>query len=482
LSLRKWKDALRLLSVSAAWRAAGLARLYRVAFIADIKSYRFYDDLRRIAAYQADRYWLPTPTNTGLIERAGLLGNVKHVVINGKRDYNGNTVLAHIISIMELTIGECPGVDALKTCSQSEFSDYNVDSEFKRKCHAAICTLSQIICQKYPHARRLTIDTFGFCNTLAIFSAELSHRYLGRLSAYAYKGISYFPQPLCSELTHLDLTLYRFSDEPLPRIHTHGLRTLRMHLGNIPFSWSLFHAGAGSNIEFDCLEHLSITYDTQTIAPSSWCWTRARLPQLRTLCVSSCHFSQADIRWLLATPLTRLQLVRSYEPALDFMPHDLSSLDELSLAFIDNNDDPQFIARTNDIFARAHKIPRVCCELFSDFSISNAPSLDWPLLTRLRIHQIESLARLLLATLRMPRLAILEARFGASELSLDDREGAFLSTFAAEHPQPTESLLEKLALDFNGAEYTQAFTDQLLDLKRYFSKLHVVTWNISNFD
>ncbi|KAJ1855301.1 hypothetical protein GGH12_003861 [Coemansia sp. RSA 1822] len=476
LCLRKWKHALRLLSVSPKWRSAGLVRLYRVAFVADIKAYRYYDDLARIATYQASQYTLPTPTNTNLIAHANRLSHVKHVVINGKRDYNGHTVLAHIISIMQITNTDCPSMDELKSCSQSEFADYSVNTEFKRRCFRAIQALSAILHQKYPHARKLTIDTFGFCNTLAIFSAELLHCYFGQVVEYVYKGISYFPHELNTVLTHLDLAIYRFSDEPLPRIPSHMLQSLKLHLGNIPFSWSLFHTSDDGRVAFDRLEHLSITYDTQATAPTSWYWTCALLPRLTSLCVSSCRFTPDDVRWLLDhSPLVRINLIRSLEPAFDLFPHNLSSLQELKMSYIDSADDLHFIDCTNRLFRLSLGIPNVRCELFSCKAIANT-LLDWPNLTQLKIHHLEYLAPLLLATPHMPHLLILEARFSKSDVHLDAREPELLSTLNEAQSKLSTSRLEKLSLDFDDAQYTRVFTDRLVALQKYFSRLHSISW------
>ncbi|KAJ2446868.1 hypothetical protein IWW46_000658 [Coemansia sp. RSA 2440] len=476
LCLRKWKDALRLLSVSPKWRSAGIARLYRVAFVADIKAYRYYDDLARIATYQNNQFTLPTPTNTNLISHANRLPHVKHVVVNGKRDYNGRAVLAHIISIMQITNTDCPSMDELKSCSQSEFADYCVNTEFKQRCFRAIQTLSVILHKKFPCARKLTIDTFGFCNTLAIFSAELLHCYFGQIVDYEYKGISYFPHELNTMLTHLDLAIYRFSDEPLPRIPPQTLQSLKLHLGNIPFSWSLFQATDDGRVAFDRLEHLSITYDTQTTAPTSWCWTRAHLPRLASLCVSSCRFTSSDARWLLDhSPLVRINLIRSLEPAFDLFPHNLSSLQELKMSYIDSTDDLHFIDRTNHVFRLSLGIPNVRCELFSCKAIAST-MLDWPNLTQLKIHHLEYLAPLLVATPNMPHLCVLEARFSKSDVELDAREPELLFALDEAQFKLSTSRLEKLSLDFDDAQYTSVFTDRLVALQKYFPRLHSISW------
>ncbi|KAJ1848754.1 hypothetical protein LPJ70_000864 [Coemansia sp. RSA 2708] len=483
-SLRKWKNALRLLSVSATWRAAGINRIYRNAFVADIKDYRFKDKLDRIAEYRAQPGTRPTPTNVNLIERLGLLPGVRRVIVNGKRDCDGFSVLAHVINTLAVTASECPGADGIKRCSPSEFTDYNVRSDFEKKCYKAIVALAAALHRKFPHARTLKIDTFGFCNTLAVFSAEVLQQYVAQLSGFTYRGIAYYPTPLLDHnLTHLDLSLHRFHNEPMLVLRPHKLKSLCLHLGNIAFDWSMFRAdnddAADSKpIVFDELKCLSITGDDRAVKSTHWHWPSAHFPKLTTLCVSNCMFSSDDIKWLLKCPLKHLELIQSHESALEFLNHDLSQLRELKLAHFDTHQqDSHFIEQTNLIFGKTRNIGRVRCELFSHCELFESTDLHWQYLTHMKIHQLDGLANILLSTRKTPNLVELEAWFRISDVAIDDREGGFTADFDTKKPLLKDSKLEKISLAFDGAKYTSKFTEELERLKLFFPRLKIVNWS-----
>ncbi|KAJ2353127.1 hypothetical protein GGF43_003570, partial [Coemansia sp. RSA 2618] len=421
--LLDWRNALRLISVSRAWRTAGLDPMYRTAFITDALWYSRYYEPHTPALYDPEYGGIPAPTNIKLAQQVSYsTRRVRRLVLEGCDSPNLMSIILCAIDVLALTDANCPGVSALKEWSRTSFHYSEPRKTLERDCFACVVRTASFVVQMFPGVRELACYTKGSGDMQLVFLNELLYLYVGQLTHVVFRGPAYFPQLVSGpKLASIDLAL-----DPLegwaafPRLDMLSLKSIKLSLAEgVPLEWSIFQQHDGlpcvSNEErndegtsFGSLKYLKIGSAKIDYPPEiHGRLTQAQFPQLSHLRVSGNVFSAIDIACLSSSPIKCLELTG---PA-DHMPTHLSNftllfpcLRRLKFDFgyigvtqMEND----FITQSNRIFEQTRGIEEVHVRVYPSKALQHE-ELVWSHVTHIEVVDVPEFAVITAAVARIP--------------------------------------------------------------------------------
>ncbi|KAJ2152055.1 hypothetical protein J3F82_002935 [Coemansia sp. RSA 637] len=478
--LLDWRSALRLISVSRVWRAAGFSVLYSTAFIHDkLKFSQFWEPEEPIQ-FDAEYGGFRALTNIELIQRMGITRSVTRLVLEGCELSSSVSLILRAIDVCALS--SCSWTQSLRHCFRTLFNYESLDAKCERECFAGAVTAASYLVQLLPGVRVLKIGAKGCGDIQLAFVTEVLYLCVGQVSKLEYEGPMWFSEPISGpKLDVVDIAVEPHVDGKYPIIDAHGPRFISISLMDAPFDWSWFQQNE-HGVLFDRLEWLTLVSAKIDYAPTvHGRLSGAQFPQLVHLCISNVVFSTIDPMCLNNSPVQCVELVGPviHMPSFDWTQ--LTHLHTLKFNFgyvgveqMKNN----FIARSNRLFEHLRGTMDVCVQLFSSSRVTWS-DVYWPRVTRMEVVGMSEMVNVLKAALQVPDLVYLG--FTLLKLNEDDisRVLSFLCNIQNEHEQMVESKLKTVVVrarkDMVCGKLTKAFES----LKWYYPGLeHLALTNL----
>ncbi|KAJ2499725.1 hypothetical protein GGH96_003312 [Coemansia sp. RSA 1972] len=473
LHLGNWRNALRLISVSRVWRAAGFSVLYSTAFIHDALRFSQFWEPAEPVQYDAEYGGFRALSNIELIQHLGITRGVTRLVLEGCELSSSVSLILRAIDVCALS--SCPWTQSLRHCSRTLFNYKSLDAQSERECFAGAIAAASYLVQLLPNVRSLKVGAKGCGDIQLAFVTEVLYLCVDRVSKIEYEGPMWFAEPIEGlNLDVVDVKVEPHVDNKYPVIDARRPRSISISLMDAPFGWSWFQRNELDIVSFDHLTSLSLVSAKIDYAPTvNGRLTGAQFPQLGRLCISNVIFSTIESACFANCPV---QCVELTGPAIHMPCFDWTQLTHLhTLKFnfgyvgveqMEND----FIAHSSRLFEQLGGTMDVCVQLFSSSRVTWS-SVYWPRVTRMEVVGVSNMVDVLKAVRNVPELVYL----GFTLLRLNEGDIArvlsFLRNIQCTHEPVVESKLETVVVRARKGTLDGALTTAFDSLRWYYPKL-----------
>ncbi|KAJ1853804.1 hypothetical protein GGF49_002329 [Coemansia sp. RSA 1853] len=469
-----WRNALRLISVSQVWRAAGFSVLYSTAFIHDALRFSNYREPGQPVLFDTLYGGFRALSNIELIQQLGGTRGVTRLVLEGCELSTSISLVLRAIDLCALN--NCSWIQSLRHWSRTQFNCERSDPQCERECFAGAVTAASYLVQLLPNVRMLRASVKGCGDIQLAFVTEILYLCVDKVSKIEYEGPAWFSEPIKGRrLDAVDIAVEPHVDGKYPVIDSRGPRSISISLMDAPFGWTWFQQNE-LDVSFDCLANLTLVSAKIDYVPTVYGrLSGAQFPQLVQLCMSNVVFSTIDPVCLTNCPVQCVELTgpASHMPCYDWTQ--LTHLHTLKFNFgyvgveqTENN----FIAHSNRLFGQLRGAMDVCVQMCpSSRVIWN--SVYWPRVSRMEVVVVSEMVDVLVAVRQVPDLVYL----GFTLLRLNEGDIArvlsFLRSIENEHEPITESKLETIVVRARRGTVGGTLTTAFESLKLYYPRLQL---------